>query len=232
MHVCMVKKYIYIYICMYDVAEQVLLRWFQIIQNLSLDGVIDILNSKNMTEAGPLDMIDDYDSDTEVSVDKQTREMLGAGLPGAAPNRGRPIVRTKCLRLAPTGRTFAVATTEGVLVYSMDESFIFDPTDLDMNVTPEAVDAALKEDQPGRALLISLRLNEDALIKKCILAMKPADIQAVARSVPFRYLKRLMVAFAELMEGARTWSLSSDGVRRCATLMGAILRTPGICFLL
>ncbi|GAB2228167.1 hypothetical protein Droror1_Dr00009997 [Drosera rotundifolia] len=188
------------YICMYDVAEQVLLRRFQITQNLSLDGVIDILNSKNMTEAGPLDLIDDYDSDTEVGVDKQTREMLGAGLPGAVPNCGRPIVRTKCLRLAPTGRTFAAATTEGVLVYSMDESFIFDPTDLDMNVTPEAVDAALKEDQPGRALLISLRLNEDSLIKKCILAVNPADIQAVARSVPFRYLKRLMVAFAELME--------------------------------
>jgi periodic tryptophan protein 2 len=53
------------------------------------------------------------------------------------PNRGRPIIRTKCLRIAPTGRSFAAATTEGVLVYSIDESFIFDPTDLDMDVTPE-----------------------------------------------------------------------------------------------
>ena len=35
---------------------QVLLRRFQITHNLSLDGVLDILNSKNMTEAGPLDL--------------------------------------------------------------------------------------------------------------------------------------------------------------------------------
>jgi periodic tryptophan protein 2 len=116
---------------------QVLLRRFQITHNLSLDGVLDFLNSKKMTDAGPLDLIDDDDSDAEEGVDKQTRGKLGYDLPGSMPNRGRPIIRTKCLRIAPTGRSFAAATTEGVLVYSIDESFIFDPTDLDMDVTPE-----------------------------------------------------------------------------------------------
>ncbi|GAB2269473.1 U3 snoRNP protein [Dionaea muscipula] len=189
------------YICMYDVAEQVLLRRFQITHNLSLDGVLDFLNSKNMTEAGPLNLIDDYDSDTEQGVDKQTRGMPGFGLPGSLPNRGRPIVRTKSLKIAPTGRTFSAATTEGVLIYSMDESLIFDPTDLDVDITPEAVDAALNEDQLSRALIISLRLNEDGLVKKCILAVNPIDIPAVATSIPFRYLQRLIEAFADLMEG-------------------------------
>jgi periodic tryptophan protein 2 len=116
---------------------QVLLRRFQITHNLSLDGVLDFLNSKKMTDAGPLDLIDDDDSDPEEGVDKQTRGKLGYDLPGSMPNRGRPIIRTKCLRIAPTGRSFAAATTEGVLVYSIDESFIFDPTDLDIDVTPE-----------------------------------------------------------------------------------------------
>ena len=116
---------------------QVLLRRFQITHNLSLDGVLDFLNSKKMTDAGPLDLIDDVDSDTEEGVDKQTRAKLGYDLPGSMPNRGRPIIRTKCLRIAPTGRSFAAATTEGVLVYSIDDSFIFDPTDLDIDVTPE-----------------------------------------------------------------------------------------------
>lgn len=188
------------YICMYDVADQVLLRRFQITLNLSLDGVLDILNSKNMTEAGPLNLIDDENSDAEEGVDKQTRRKSSYDLPGSMPNHGRPIVRTKCLRIAPTGRSWAAATTEGVLVYSMDESFIFDPTDLDIDVTPEAVDAALSEDQPKRALILSLRLNEDALIRKCIIAVRPADIPAVISSVPFKYLQRLIEAFAELLE--------------------------------
>lgn len=118
---------------------QVLLRRFQITHNLSLDGVLDFLNSKNMTEAGPLNLIDDDNSDTEEGVDKQTRGRVGDNLPGSTPNKGRPVIQTKCLRIAPTGRSWTAATTEGVLVYSIDDSFIFDPTDLDIDVTPEVL---------------------------------------------------------------------------------------------
>lgn len=188
------------YICMYCVADQVLLRRFQITHNLSLDGVLDFLNSKRMTEAGPLDLIDDDNSDDEEGINRQTRGTLGYDLPGSMPNKGRPVIRTKCLRIAPTGRSWAAATTEGVLIYSIDESFIFDPTDLDMDVTPEAVDLALSEDQPKRALLLSLRLNEDSFIKKCLLSVKPVDIPAVASSIPVRYLQRLIEAIADLLE--------------------------------
>ncbi|CAI8613079.1 unnamed protein product [Vicia faba] len=162
------------YVCMYDVADQVLLRRFQITHNLSLDGVLDFLNSKNMTEAGPLDLIDDYNSDIEEGVERQTRGNLGQNMPGSVANRGRPIIQTKCLRLAPTGRSFVAATTEGVLFYSVDESFIFDPTDLDIDVTPEAVDKALDENQP--------------------------NIPAVATSIPCSYLRRLIEALASLLE--------------------------------
>ncbi|KAB2623915.1 periodic tryptophan protein 2-like protein [Pyrus ussuriensis x Pyrus communis] len=188
------------YICMYDVADQVLLRRFQITHNVSLDGVLDFLNSKNMTDAGPLDLIDDDNSDIEEGVDKQTRGKLGYDLPGSMPNHGRPVVRTKCLRIAPTGRSFSAATTEGVLVYSIDDSFIFDPTDLDIDVTPEAVDAALNEDKLSKALILSLRLNKDSLSKKCIFKVSPIDIPAVISSIPYRYLQRLIEVFADLLE--------------------------------
>lgn len=92
-----------------------------------------------MTEAGPLDLIDDENSDVEEGIDGQTRGKLGFDLPGSRPNNGRPVIRTKYLKIAPTGRSFVAATTEGVLVYSVDESFIFDPTDLDIDVTPEVL---------------------------------------------------------------------------------------------
>ncbi|XP_010537974.1 PREDICTED: periodic tryptophan protein 2 homolog [Tarenaya hassleriana] len=188
------------YICMYDIADQVLLRRFQISHNLSLDGVLDFLNSKKMTEAGPMDLIDDDNSDAEDGIDRQSRGNLGYDLPGSMPNRGRPVIRTKSLSIAPTGRSFAAATTEGVLIFSIDESFIFDPTDLDIDVTPEAVEAAIDEDQLSRALVLSLRLNEDALIKRCVFAVSPSDIKAVALSVPWKYLERLIEALADLLE--------------------------------
>ena len=64
----------------------------------------------------------------------------------------------------------------------------------------QAVEAALNEDQPSRALLLSLRLNEDSLIKKSIFAVCPADIPAVAASIPYKYLQRLIDALADLLE--------------------------------
>ena len=48
------------------------------------------------------------------------------------------------MRFSPTGRAFAVAATSGLLVYSLDEDNTFDPTDLDLELTPQAVRAAAR----------------------------------------------------------------------------------------
>ena len=42
-----------------------MLRRFQISANKSLDGVLDQLNSKRVTDAGPLDLIQDSNSDDD-----------------------------------------------------------------------------------------------------------------------------------------------------------------------
>lgn len=64
----------------------------------------------------------------------------------------------------------------------------------------QAINAALDEDQSSRALILSLRLNEDALIKKCIFSVNPVDIAKLIQSIPHRYLQRLVEALAELLE--------------------------------
>lgn len=66
----------------------------------------------------------------------------------------------------------------------------------------QAIEKALAEEHPQRALLLSLRLNEDSLIKKCIISVKPVDVPAVASSISFRYLQRLIEAFADLLENS------------------------------
>jgi len=43
-------------------------------------------------------------------------------------------------------------------------------------------------------------LNEDSFIKKCIFAVSPVDIPAVATSIPYKYLQRLVEALADLLE--------------------------------
>ena len=54
------------YVCVYSTKERVLLRRFELTANRSLDGALDQLNTKNMTDAGPLHLINDAASDDEV----------------------------------------------------------------------------------------------------------------------------------------------------------------------
>ncbi|KAL2653450.1 hypothetical protein R1flu_021578 [Riccia fluitans] len=185
------------YICLYDVAEQVLLKRFQISYDNSLDGVRNMLNSRNMTDAGPLDMIDDDNSDdegVEVIVGK------GQGLPGTGRKNARTSARTKCLQIAPTGRSWAAATCEGVLIFSMDDDLVFDPTDLDLDVTPEAIEEALLKKQYSRAVVLSLRLKEVNTIRRSIEAVPPIDISTVVRFIPLKYLGILLGAITGFLE--------------------------------
>lgn len=71
----------YRYVCLYDVEDRILLRRVQISSNRSLDGVLDQLNSKEMTDAGPAQLLDDAASDED--------ELLPPTTAGAAPFPGR-----------------------------------------------------------------------------------------------------------------------------------------------
>lgn len=53
------------YVCLYDVEERVLLRRVSISANRSLDGVLDQLNSRALTDAGPAHLIDDAPDDAD-----------------------------------------------------------------------------------------------------------------------------------------------------------------------
>ncbi|GBG90659.1 hypothetical protein CBR_g51007 [Chara braunii] len=189
------------YVCMYDVAERVLLKRFQFTRNRALDGVVDFLNSRKMTDAGPVDLIDDAPSD-----DDDLELMRKAGpdmdMPGASANAGRPVARVKCVRFAPTGRSWSAATTEGVIVYSQDDNLVFDPIDLDVDVTPEAVKEALRARQVLRALILAMRLNETPLIRLCVESVPVADIPLVVKGVPLTYLTALLRVLAHMLESS------------------------------
>lgn len=43
------------------------------------------------------------------------------------------------------GQAWAAVTTEGLLIYSLDPGYVFDPFHLDTSITPDSVRATLKE---------------------------------------------------------------------------------------
>lgn len=179
------------YVCIYNVATTSLVKKFQISQNLSLVGTQEKLNSRNLTEAGPAELIDQRD---DLSDDEERRaEVLpGASRGDLSVRKVRPEIRTKAIKFSPTGRSFVVASTEGLLIYSLDQSVIFDPFDLDIEVTPATTRETLASGEYLKALVMAFRLNENYLIHTVFETIPSSDIHLVARDLPVVYVSKLL----------------------------------------
>ena len=90
------------------------------------------------------------------------------------------------------GRAWAATTTEGLLVYSLDHNLVFDPFELDIDITPANVRGRLGKQEYSTALMLSFRLNEQALIQEVLetIPVKDSKCQAWVQStyclVPYR----------------------------------------------
>ncbi|KAL0096596.1 WD40 repeat-like protein [Phycomyces blakesleeanus] len=178
------------YICIYDIETNVLIKKFQISENLALDGTQEKLNSKNMTEFGSLEEMEaDEASDLE---DRLDNTLPGTQSGDLSVRRTRPEAKSKAVRFSPTGRAWAAATTDGLLIYSLDDSIMFDPFDLEIDITPESVMEALEEKEYLKALCMAFRLNEKTVLHDVFEGIPPDSVDLVARGMPQKYLQKLL----------------------------------------
>lgn len=66
------------------------------------------------------------------------------------------------------GRSWAATTTEGLLIYSLDSGLVFDPFDLDIDITPSNVRKVLRQKEYTKAIVMTFRLNEKKLIQEVL----------------------------------------------------------------
>ncbi|KAJ6627887.1 WD40-repeat-containing domain protein [Mycena sp. CBHHK59/15] len=192
------------YVVLYDVreGEGVMVKKFQISENLSLDGTEEFLDSRKVNEGGiNVDLIDTRGEESDLE------DRLDVSLPGASRGAGdmsirryRQEARTKCVRFSPTGRAWAAASTEGLLIYSLDDTVLFDPFDLSIDLTPQAVLDVLASREYLLALVMAFRLNEKPLIRRVYESVPRGDIRLVARQLPVIYVPLLLRFVAEHLE--------------------------------
>lgn len=179
------------YICLYDVQSGTLLKKFTVSVNLSLDGTQEFLNSRNLTEAGPAGLIDDQGEASDLE-DRIDRALPGSSRGDLSRRKTRSEVRVTAVGFSPTGRAFCAASTEGLLIYSLDHALQFDPFDLDITITTASTLKVLAERDYLRALVMAFRLNERNLIRRVYEAIPVADISLVVKSLPTVYLALLL----------------------------------------
>lgn len=184
------------YICLYDVQSGVLVKKFVVSINLSLDGTQEFLNSSNLIEAGAAGLVDDQgeESDLEGRID---RTMPGASRGGMSTRRRVPEVRVSALAFSPTGRAFCAASTEGLLIYSLDDTVQFDPFDLDLTITPKSALKHFADSDYLQSLIMAFRLNETSLIRGIYEKIPIQDVVLVIKHLPTLYLAQLLRLLAQ-----------------------------------
>lgn len=195
------------YICLYSVSSLTLVKKFTVSINLSLDGTQEYLNSSAILSNGlPAGMIDTEGEASDLE-DRVDRSLPGVKRGKDATARTiRPEVRVSGVEFAPTGRSFCAASTEGLLIYSLDNTGMedFDPFELDIDVTPQNIRAILKQREPEylKALIMAFRLNDKSLIRQAYESVPYTTIPLIVRDLPRVYLARILRFLGEQMESS------------------------------
>ncbi|ESP03657.1 hypothetical protein LOTGIDRAFT_198984 [Lottia gigantea] len=181
-------------ICIYSVTDQILMKKFEISCNLSFDGMEEYLDRRKMTEWGSLALVDDAEGDG-----------VKLSLPGVkkgdmSSRSFKPEVRVACVRFSPTGRSFSAATTEGLLIYSLDHNLVFDPFELELDITPVNIRKTLHNKDFSSALMLSFRLNEQNLIQEVLENIPVKDIDVISQNLPNTYIDKLLNFLATQIE--------------------------------
>ncbi|XP_077422157.1 PWP2 small subunit processome component [Vanacampus margaritifer] len=184
------------FVCIYNVKEQMLLKKFEISCNLSFDAMEELLDRRKMTEFGSLALVDDGAGD---------KDGVNISLPGV--RRGdmssrhfKPEIRVSSLCFSPTGRSWAATSTEGLLIYSLDGALVFDPYDLDLDVTPASIRKQLRLQEWAAAIVLAFRLNEKALKQEVLETVPHEQIAVICGTLPDVYVEKLLGFVATCLE--------------------------------
>ncbi|EIN08367.1 WD repeat protein [Punctularia strigosozonata HHB-11173 SS5] len=212
------------YVVLYDVADGVMVRKFQISENLSLDGTQEFLDSRKIMDGGySAELVDDRGDESDLE-DRADQSLPGAQRGDLGKRKYRQEARTKCVRFSPTGRAWAAASTEGLLIYSVDDSIAFDPFDLDIDLTPQSLLAVLANHEYLKALIMAFRLNEKPLIHRVYESIPHADIRLIARQLPVVYVEQMVRFVADHLEKSPHLEFDLVWIRSLLTAHGRYLR--------
>lgn len=188
------------YLCIYSVQSGSLVKKFQLSHNHSLEGIMDKLRSDRIVDGVQLDNLPFNEGDS----DNERKRHAGKVMPGGGKsslNDGsrtvKPELLTSALMFSPTGREYAVASTQGLQIFGLDDGLMFAPIDLDVAITPQTVAGAVANEDYSGAITMAVHLGEIDLVKNAVESVELESIELVAKTVDTRILKDLFRFLAE-----------------------------------
>lgn len=203
------------HMCFYYVADgsrPTLIHKVCVTQNQSFDGLNAKLNTKNLTDSGHVvQEVDDVDESAldygRIRIAKQ-KSVPGSAALEEQQRKQTVAVEIRCVRACATGAAWAAVTPEGVLVYGeagVDETSdaMFDPTHLDVDVTPAAAVDAIQKGEYVKGLTLALRLNLRDCLNEVVEGIPLNAMHLVVESISVAYFPKLATLLAWRLENSR-----------------------------
>lgn len=188
------------HICIYHAQQKMLVKKIAMTFNMSFDGIFDYISNRRRKEFGyNLELLE---LRQEERTDKPIR-LPGVRKGDLGDRQAKPVIAISQIVFSPTMRSFAAATSEGVMIYSLDVCRHFDPYKLGIDVDPFSIRQALKNKDYGTALTQTIQLNDKKLFLEVIENIPRQEIDAIIASLDIDYVKRSLDSISEVLPSTR-----------------------------
>nr|XP_053626485.1 LOW QUALITY PROTEIN: periodic tryptophan protein 2 homolog [Cherax quadricarinatus] len=209
-------------VCIYSIDDELLIKKFEITQNRSFDAMDEIINRRKMAENNiNLALVEDREDENGKSIHIK---LPGTRQGDMSCRAFRPEVRVTSLTFSPTGRSWAASSSEGLLVYSLDNDWLFDPLSLDISNTPSAIKQKLKEKDYMAALMMAVRINIKSLQQEVIETIPVHTISLIVNNLPQLYVEGVLRYLSEAVESTPHIGLYSQWATLLVTHHGQTLK--------
>ena len=139
-----------------------------------------------------------------------------------------PQIEVFDVKFAPTMRSFVAASTQGVLIYSLDVITNFDPYQLDSSITPQKIKSSVNKENYLDGLMQSLKLNDLDLIKLALESAPKEEINFIVKALPFNFVERCLTKIAVILENTQHLEFYLIWVKSLLTLHGINLKNNSL----
>ena len=176
------------YVLIYDMQYQILVKKFVLTHNRSLNGLLYKLNSKYDNNKTLLQRENNgLDSEDELEFTNKQKSILPGNKSALVPE-----VKINSIKFSNTNRSFAVGTTEGVYIFSLDKSLSFSKLSIGIEVTlKDAIDAFM-DGNYAKGIIFSLYLKKIDILDKYFDCIPISKVQLIADKMPFDLVSPLL----------------------------------------
>ena len=176
------------YVLIYDMQYQILVKKFVLTHNRSLNGLLYKLNSKYDNNKTLLQQDNNgLDSEDELEYNNKQKNIL----PGNKTNL-IPEVKINSIKFSNTNRSFAVGTTEGIYIYSLDKSLSFNKLSISIEVTLKDALDAFENNNYIKGIIYSIYLKKIDLLDKYFNSIPISQVQLIVDKIPFSLVSPLL----------------------------------------